>query len=265
LEYTTEELLRRIRFEIAGKWHVGSRIGNDGNAGNTLEDLLGIPENNLKLPDWGEIELKTHQVDSSSLLTLLHREPLPRASVPKLIKSLGWKHEEAGNKYPLTEKSFRSTTYSGRFSDRGFSIRLTDDHIEFIFVPEEVSREKADRTGVYSTYGKWLEDVESRRPHYSECLPVYWKRDYLEGEISAKLNNTLFCSCKKKKFDGVPHFQYTKFTLLQGFRSEKLEDLLLNNALYLDFDARSGHNHGTKVRVDINKVHLLFERSIQIF
>ena len=41
---------------------VGPRIGNDGSAGNTLEDLLGVSENNLKLPDWGEIELKTKGV-----------------------------------------------------------------------------------------------------------------------------------------------------------------------------------------------------------
>ena len=32
---------------IVGIWHGGTRQGNDGNQGNTLEVLLGVPENNL--------------------------------------------------------------------------------------------------------------------------------------------------------------------------------------------------------------------------
>ena len=43
-----EELLTKLK-DIIGNWHGGTRPGNDGNQGNTLEDLLGIEENNLSV------------------------------------------------------------------------------------------------------------------------------------------------------------------------------------------------------------------------
>ena len=54
--------------------------------GNTLEDLLGIVENNLPLPNAAEWELKCQRAKTSSLTTLLHSEPSPRAM--KLVPSL---------------------------------------------------------------------------------------------------------------------------------------------------------------------------------
>ena len=43
-----EGLLTKLK-DIIGNWHGGTRPGNDGNQGNTLEDLLGIEENNLSV------------------------------------------------------------------------------------------------------------------------------------------------------------------------------------------------------------------------
>lgn len=42
----------------------------NGGAGNTLESLLGVSENNLKTPDLGKIELKTTKKTSSGTITL---------------------------------------------------------------------------------------------------------------------------------------------------------------------------------------------------
>ncbi|WP_411909771.1 MvaI/BcnI family restriction endonuclease, partial [Hafnia paralvei] len=58
---TTDELIYRLK-SIMNIWHNGTRPGNDGNQGNTLEDLLGVAENNIPLPDLGGIfELKTQK------------------------------------------------------------------------------------------------------------------------------------------------------------------------------------------------------------
>ena len=70
IERTQNELFKRLKQDILFRWHTETRIGNDGSAGNTLEDLLGIEENNLKIPDWGDIELKTRKKDSQSLKPL---------------------------------------------------------------------------------------------------------------------------------------------------------------------------------------------------
>lgn len=45
------------------------RKGNTG-VGYTLEELLGIKENNLQTPDLGEIELKSHRKRTSSRVTM---------------------------------------------------------------------------------------------------------------------------------------------------------------------------------------------------
>ena len=43
---------------------------HDTGIGKTLEDLLGIEENNLCLPDVGDVELKAKRIDSGSMLTV---------------------------------------------------------------------------------------------------------------------------------------------------------------------------------------------------
>ena len=182
-QYTLETLVKKLKSDVIGRWHKEGRVGNDGSAGNTLEDLLGVAENNLRLPDWGNIELKTKRKESQSLVTLLHREPQPQASIPKLLLSLGWKHQSAGTKYPSDELSFRSTTRANSFSDRGFAVKLSEDKISLVFEPSEINFSATDRTKTYRTYNDWLNDVENRQPHYSDVLPVYWDRRFVENGV----------------------------------------------------------------------------------
>lgn len=50
-------------------WVPSSRKGPTG-IGHTLEQLLGLRENNIALPDLGDVELKAHRIGSASLITL---------------------------------------------------------------------------------------------------------------------------------------------------------------------------------------------------
>ena len=47
----------------------------DGGFGNTLEDILGVQENNLQQADWRGIELKTHRIHTSSVVSLFSKAP----------------------------------------------------------------------------------------------------------------------------------------------------------------------------------------------
>lgn len=255
------EILNANRYS----WLYGSHQGNDGNQGNTLEGLLGVKENNLSLPDLGEIELKTQKVETSSFLTLFHKEPKPRASIPKLLKCLGWRHQLAGGKYSSDEMSFRSTTFANRFSDRGFSIRLASDRIEFIFDPKKVNTSARDLTSIFATYGDWLVDVEKRLPHYSSVLPVFWSRCEFEQWCIAKLDNTLLCTFETRRQKGHEMFKIVDAKIFKGFQSSRLETLFNNGDVAIDFDARTRHNHGTKLRVKKDKLGDLFEFSKSIF
>ena len=245
-------------------WLLGTHQGNDGNQGNTLEGLLGVVENNLKLPDLGEIEIKTQKIETGSYVTLFHKEPKPRASIPKLLKCLGWLHQEAGTAYREDELSFRSTTYAHRYSDRGFTIKLHENRIEFIFDPSKVNTSARDLTKAYETYGDWLRNVENRHPHYSKILPVYWDRQEFETACFEKLNNTLMCRCETKNVSGKEYFKVKEAVIYKSFKHDALDRFFIDGHVVIDFDARTRHNHGTKLRVKKDKLDQLFAFSSKI-
>ncbi len=56
--YTKENLIAEFKEIAANGWIENARHGNVGGVGNTLEDLLGIEENNLPIPNAAEWELK---------------------------------------------------------------------------------------------------------------------------------------------------------------------------------------------------------------
>ena len=263
-----QDLISQLK-AVMNKWHEGARHGNDGNQGNTLEDLLGVAENNISLPDLGGIfELKTQKKESSALITLLHSEPtIPQTPVPKLCISLGWPHQKRVEKgYPDNEMSFRSTTYGHDYSDRGFKIRADSERLNFLFSPEHVATEKKDKSGAYETYGNWLESLEHRPIHYSDIFPVAYDIKKLGAKIKEKLDHTVFVLCKTEldKNTGKKHFYYDEAYIFSGFKEDKLIELFNTGGLFLDFDARTNHNHGTKVRVKKDKLASLFETHIQV-
>ena len=117
--YTKPALIAKLKKISAIGFIPNARKGNHGGIGNTLEDLLGIKENNLPIPNATEWELKAQRLNSTSLTTLFHIEPSPRAVrfVSQILLPLyGWKHEEAGKKYGHEEMSFRQTIHGSSCS-----------------------------------------------------------------------------------------------------------------------------------------------------
>jgi MvaI/BcnI restriction endonuclease family len=90
--YTKETLIEELKTIRDLGFVPDARHDNHGGIGNTLEDLLGIEENNLPIPNAAEWELKTQRLNTSSLLTLFHTEPSPQALrfVPSLLTTSIW-------------------------------------------------------------------------------------------------------------------------------------------------------------------------------
>ncbi len=130
--FTKESLIARLK-QIREQGWIPSRstkARNDGAVGNTLEDLLGITENNLPLPNAAEWEIKAQRKGSTSLTTLCHLEPSPQAL--RIVSSIllpfyGWAHKQAGDKYPPNERSFRQTIHANSYSDRGFIVQVAHE------------------------------------------------------------------------------------------------------------------------------------------
>lgn len=71
---TLNDFIEEFEKVKAMGWIKTHRAGPTG-IGKTLEDLLGIPENNLDEPDFGDYELKSCRIDSGSMLTMFTRSP----------------------------------------------------------------------------------------------------------------------------------------------------------------------------------------------
>ena len=153
--FTKNQLIKELQRIKEIGWIKNARPGNVGGIGNTLEDLLGIEENNLPIPNASEWELKTQRKNTSSLTTLFHMEPSPRALrfVPQIfLLKYGWKHQEAGLKYPQNEMSFRQTIGGRNRSDRGFKVVINRGEQKVLISFE--ARSVSDK------HSNWLKSVE---------------------------------------------------------------------------------------------------------
>ncbi len=245
--YTRESLIAVLREIRLRGWIPNARPGNIGGIGNTLEDLLGIEENNLPMPNAAEWELKCQRSESSSLTTLFHMDPSPRSLkfVPKmLLLKYGWKHELAGTKYPADEMSFRQTIHGQARSDRGFKIKVDQDDRKVLV--------SFDASQVDARHAEWLETVK-QRAGLGELNPQpYWGFDDLYHKAGVKLLNCFYVQADVIKRDGQEFFHYNRVSILRGFKIENFLEALIEGDVLVDFDARTGHNHGTKFRLRQN-------------
>lgn len=59
-------------------------------------------------------------------------------------------------------------------------------------------------------------------------------------------------------------FFYSKIMMLQKFSLEKFLDAIETGNILVDFDARTGHNHGTKFRLRQEKFPSLYEEVTEL-
>lgn len=257
--YTKETLIKRLKEIREEGWIATIRPGNTGGVGNTLEFLLGIKENNLPIPNAAEWELKCQRLQSKSLTTLFHMEPSPTALkfIPGiLLPKYGWSHVEAGKKYHSEEMSFRQTIHALGRSERGFMVKINHNEKKILI--------SFDASTVSDKHMDWLSNVE-RRIGLKEMEPQpYWGFDDLYHKAGTKLHNCFFVGAFHKKINNLENFQYSKIFMLKTFSKEKFIGAIENGNILIDFDARSGHNHGTKFRFRNNRLHELYEEVIEI-
>lgn len=259
--YTKEILIQKFKEIKNMGWIENRRPKNHGGIGNTLEDLLGIEENNLPMPNAAEWELKAQKIGTSALTTLFHSEPSPRAIkfVPSiLLPKYGWKHKEAGKKYKDNEMSFRQTINGNNFTNRGFGIQIDRKSKKILIT--------FDSKKVHSSQNNWLKTVKTNIG-VSELNPQpYWGFDDLMHKAGTKLPNTFYVQAeiKKDKETKKESYHYCKVFMLQKFNFDGFLNALEEGNILIDFDARTGHNHGTKFRLRQNHFIDLYERITEI-
>lgn len=96
-------------------------------------------------------------------------EPSPRAInfVPNAFLPLyGWKHQEAGKKYPPAEMSFRQTVTGTGYSDRGFKVVVDKTQAKVLI---SFNFESVD-----TKHDKWLASVTGNIGLHELDPQPYW-------------------------------------------------------------------------------------------
>lgn len=236
-EHTQKTLIEDFDNISTAGWIPNYRTTSSGNVGNILEDLLGIEENNLSLPDAGEWEIKAQKVNlqPNSLLSLCAIEPEPRELkvVPYLVETFGWTPTIWRSNYSANEKSFRQTLTSN-WTSRGFRVCVTN-------------RVEVQYKG----------DI----PNY---ITPYWAFDDLRKKLQSKMKNLFSVIAVSKNIDAVENFNYCDGVMYEGFSFDNfLTELSIGN-IRVDFNARSGHNHGTKFRTNQSILTKLYTKITQL-
>ena len=105
----------------------------------------------------------------------------------------------------------------------------------------------------------WLVSVE-KRVGLGELDPQpYWGFDDLRNTVGIKLLNCFYIQAQVKREKGKEFFLYDKITILQKFSVEKLLEGIEQGFVFVDFDARTHHNHGTKIRLRQDRLPGLYE------
>ena len=117
---------------------------------------------------------------------------------------------------------------------------------------------------VSSNNSDWLVSVE-KSVGLDELNPQpYWGFDDLEHKAGTKLLNCFYVQADVKKEKDKEYYWYKKVQKLCKFRFEGLLEGLEKGVVFVDFDARTGHNHGTKFRLKQNNLPLLYREVVTV-
>ena len=223
---TLKKKLQNIKKQGFVKSH---RVGDTG-IGKTLEDLLGIKENNIPLHDISDVaELKAYRKDATSMLTLFTLEPLPEGGDRDRLLLDNFGYSKRDNQ---RSKELHSTLSCRRYNNQGLKLSVEKDKIR--------------------VQGK------------GKRLNIYWDIESLEKKFHDKLPALVYVLADRKIIKNKEHFNFNEAYLLTDFDFESFKKMVKKDEIVVDFRMYyrpdgSVRNHGTGFRVKINKLYHAFK------
>lgn len=121
-----------------------------------------------------------------------------------------------------------------------------------------------DSSAVGARHSEWLESVR-KRIGLGELNPQpYWGFDDLYHKAGTKLLNCFYVQADSKKIGGVEYLCYCRIQVLQKFSFDHFLDAIEKGSVLVDFDARTGHNHGTKYRLRQDYLPDLYDEIVEV-
>ncbi|WXG39834.1 MAG: MvaI/BcnI family restriction endonuclease [Candidatus Freyarchaeum deiterrae] len=218
--------------QIKQMGYVDSHRKGPTGIGKTLEDLLGITENNIAGPDFSTYELKSGRKGAASMLTLFTSAPEPEGVNGILLEVYGYKSRKKG----ISEKE----------------LHVTVDSI------------KPNSVGLQLT-------VEGKRLYIANNPKVraYYEEAILKQVFEAKYHKLVYVLADNQLSGKKEQFWYTEAYLLDGFSFKRFSELVKEGILKVDIrighysDGRL-HDHGTGFRILPKYLPRCFETIQQI-
>lgn len=206
------------------------RAGNTG-IGKTLEDLLGIKENNIPGPNATFIELKSARKNVSSMLTLFTKSPLPKKVNSVLLQKYGYLSTR-GNKRKKLHTTVNAKEFNKLKGKSGFKIAIKNKKVNLITPKNEVLG--------------------------------YWNKEILKKSFERKLPKLLYVKAETKGMGSYEEFWFNEFWLLSSFNFDNFLKLLKKGIILVDirigqYPNGRPHDHGTGFRVFPDKLDLCFK------
>jgi len=221
---TYDELLEGLK-ELKKRGFVKTHRAGDTGIGKTLEDMLGIDENNIAGPDGEDTELKAARKNSPSMLTLFTKSPLPRGINSKLRKEYGYPDKKFRSKLVL-RTTINAIDFNKIKGKKGFMIISKENKIEILPAKKNPNMENP-----------------------------YWLKKDFENSIGEKYKKSLlYVKANNRGSRESEEFHFNEAYLLHGFDFEKFSNNLKKGVLKIDIrlglyaDGRN-HDHGTGVRI----------------
>ena len=234
MSITLEKLKAQLE-KIKAMGFVETHRVHDTGIGKTLEDLLGIEENNLCLPDIGDVELKAKRMESGSMLTVATKSPEPRGINKVLFEK--YKYLDKEGKYNL-----HSTVCGSRKNPQSFKV---------VFEGEKLVLKNKSK------------------------IEAYWPISIFDDVLKAKSDKILmaFAETKGDRKTKNEKFHFTEAYLLSNININKFKSAVERDKLKIDIRIgvyRSGknrgkyHDHGTGFRINKKDFLHLFDNFTQI-
>ncbi len=235
--------LKNEFIKIRRKGWIRSTESGTGSVGDTFENMLGLKKNNLAIPDFKGIEIKTNRVSKNCYITLFSSacDGKKKYILYEIKEKFGWPDREFSNVKILRVKvSANKPTYL----KNGISMILYIDYVQ-----------KKVCLRIYK-YKKLINE------------DAWWTFQMLEDKLLKKLQYLAFVESSNSFFNGSEHFKYKSiyFYRIKGF--DHFLQLLLNGTIILEIKFgvhRTGVNigksydHGASFELMREDIKNLFE------
>ena len=218
---------------IKNRGFIESQRSSHTGIGKTFEDACGIIENNIDLPDFEGIEIKSHRSLSSSYITLFTKAPTNPKGINNVLRerygSIDLKHGT---------KVLHTSCFHSKFNSHkaGYNYKLDIN-------------EKKDQIDLIIK-NSLTEEIENSE--------IYWSFLDIQTILEKKLKYIAYVEAETKKEKNKEFFRFSNCLIISGLTFLKFIELLRNDKIM--FDIRIGtynsgknygktHDHGSGFRI----------------